>query len=461
MEKLAMRIGKSKRHLSIRFGLAMCLIILVSQLSAGTLLTHSATMVSIVPSSISALVGQSFNVNVTISGVSDLYGWEYRINWDANLLNVTSVAEGPFLKTGGNTFFSYNLNLTGGSMVVDSTLLGNALGVNGSGTLSTLTFYVGNAGQTPLNLYNVTLVDSNNRDIFCVTASGYAYFNLPQDLEVTKVDVSPTILFPGNVVNINVTVHNRGTSAQSFNTTVYANAQVVGFSFDSWLDSGKSTTIPFVWNTTGFVKGGYAISASVSVVPGEINVANNNGEADTPVTLLSNGHDVAISRVGMEKTVVGQGCKMSITTIAKDYGVFSEIFIVTVYADTTALYTQSVSLNSGMAATINFTWNTTSFAYGNYTLKADASTVLGETDVTNNEYACQTFVHVGVPGDVSGAVLGQYDGAVNMRDITYFVLKFNTRLGSVGWSPNADINDDGTVNMRDIASAILSFNKHE
>lgn len=455
---------KSKRHTSIRFGLDVFLIALLSQLCAGTLLTHAATMVSVVPSSISAVVGQNFNVNVTISGVSNLYGWEYRINWDANLLNVTSVTEGPFLKTGGNTFFSYNLNSTGGNMVVDSTLLGNALGVNGNGTLSTLTFHVGNAGQTPLNLYNVTLVDPSNKDIFCMTTSGYGYFNLSapaQDLEVTKVDASPTILLLGNVVNINVTVQNQGTSAETFNTTVYANAQVVGFSFDSSLDSGKSTTIPFVWNTTGFVKGDYAISASVSVVPGEINVANNNGETDTPVTLLSDGHDVAIVKVGTEKTVVGQGYNMSIATIAKDYGVFSEIFIVTVYADTTALYTQSVSLNSGMATTINFTWNTTSFAYGNYTLKADASTVLGETDVTNNEYAYQTFMHVGVPGDVSGAVLGQYDGTVNMRDITYFVLKFNTRLGSVGWSPNADINDDGTVNMRDIAIAILNFNKHE
>ena len=50
---------------------------------------------------------------------------------------------------------------------------------------------------------------------------------------------------------------------------------------------------------------------------------------------------------------------------------------------------------------------------------------------------------------------------VDMRDINYTILLFNTNSSSPNWKPNADINNDGTVNMRDIQIAILNFNKHE
>ena len=79
--------------------------------------------------------------------------------------------------------------------------------------------------------------------------------------------------------------------------------------------------------------------------------------------------------------------------------------------------------------------------------------------MTDNTFISATQVHVGVPGDVSGVTSGVYNGSVNMRDISYLILLFNTRATSA--RANADINDDGTVNMRDISRAILNFNKHE
>jgi len=70
-------------------------------------------------------------------------------------------------------------------------------------------------------------------------------------------------------------------------------------------------------------------------------------------------------------------------------------------------------------------------------------------------------IHYGLVADVSGTTLGVPDGTVNMRDISYMIMLFNTRPSSPNWNPNADINNDGTVNMRDISIAILNFNKHE
>jgi len=51
-----------------------------------------------------------------------------------------------------------------------------------------------------------------------------------------------------------------------------------------------------------------------------------------------------------------------------------------------AIQTQTVILESGASTTLTFTWNTTGFAYGNYTLWAYAEPVEGETDTTDNLY---------------------------------------------------------------------------
>jgi len=143
-------------------------------------------------------------------------------------------------------------------------------------------------------------------------------------------------------------------------------------------------------------------------------------------------------------------------------GYFPETFNVTVDANTTMIGTQTVdNILNGTSTAFAFAWNTTGFAYGNYTLWAYAEPVPNETNTANNNYTCSTPVHVGVPGDVSSIVLGVYDGICNMRDINYLILHFTTKPSSPNWNPNADISNDATVNMRDIQIAILNFNRHE
>jgi hypothetical protein len=115
------------------------------------------------------------------------------------------------------------------------------------------------------------------------------------------------------------------------------------------------------------------------------------------------------------------------------------------------------------STTITFTWNTTGFAKGNYTIWAYAWPVLGETDTNDNTLASNIQVHVGVPGNVWGNLNPppDYDGVCNARDITYLILLFNTKPGSPNWNPNADINNDLIVNARDVTIAVLNFMKTE
>jgi len=138
----------------------------------------SAT-VAVSPPSITVSVGQGFSVDVNISSVSDLYGWEFYLGWNSSLLSLVSVNEGPFLMSGGSTYFTYYLNTTSTDehVVVDCTLEGSIPGVSGDGTLATVTFNTTNAGECPLNLYNVDLRDHSDTLIPCQAISGYGDFS--------------------------------------------------------------------------------------------------------------------------------------------------------------------------------------------------------------------------------------------------------------------------------------------
>jgi len=409
--------------------------------------------VSVSPSSTTIPANQNFTIGVNVSGVSDLYGWEFQLGWNSTLLDAANVSEGPFLKAGGSTFFSYSLNATAGNMLVDCTLMGNIPGTSGDGTLATITFYAKSVGECPLDLHDVILLNSAEQPIPSQAVGGYGYFTSSQlhDVAVAKVTASPIAALPGDTIKVNVTVQNEGSFAEVFNVTVYANSQIIGMRSVS-LGSGSSTIITFAWNTTGFGKGDYTVLASASVVPGEANIANNNKQADNPVTLLYNGHDIAVITVGSSKTVVGQGYSTSITIIVKDYGVFSETFNTTVYANTTAIYMQTVSLQSAASATLSFNWDTSSFMKSNYTLSAYAWPVLGETGVANNNFT-GGVVTISIPGDVNG------DLTVDIYDALSLAGAFNVIPKSSSWNPNADINNDNTVDIYDAIILASNYGK--
>jgi len=171
--------------------------------------------------------------------------------------------------------------------------------------------------------------------------------------------------------------------------------------------------------------------------------------------------DVAIMNLSPFKTLVGLGYSVNISAVAANQGDYSETCNVTVYANSTQVERQPVTLETGTSTNMTFTWNTSRLTYGNYIIYASAWPVPGETDTSDNNCTCNITIHVGVPGDISGPTLGVYDGKCDMRDVSYLIIRFNSNPNSANWNANADINNDATVNMRDVSIAILNFNKHE
>lgn len=411
----------------------------------------SAT-VKVTPSTVAATPGQNFTVSIDVSDVTDLYGWEFKLSWNAFLLEVVKIVEGSFLKTRGMTYSSYNLNNTQGYMVAYATILGPLPGASGNGTLATMTFSVESFGECPLDLINATLVDSFEQKIPCQLLDGYGSFLYEHNVAITRVGMSANIGFPGDIITINATAQNQGRFAETFNVSACANSEAVGKQLIS-LGAGASTELMFTWNTSGKAKGDYVILASASVVPNEVDTADNNKTADSPVTLLYNGHDVAVIAVRSAKTVVGQGYCTLVTVTVKDHGIFSEVFNVTLSINATAIQTKTASLLSGALVELSFTWNTTSFAYGNYALKAEAELVPGEVYTMDNKLVGGPVL-VSIPGDVAVSYR-----LVDIFDVVRIASGYEAVTGDPAYNNDIDINSDGIVDIFDVVTCTANYER--
>ena len=178
------------------------------------------------------------------------------------------------------------------------------------------------------------------------------------------------------------------------------------------------------------------------------NVTGSDGIGDTPLVIDANNTDhyplmnpYRPSSLSVAKTVVGQGFPLGIYFKGANYDDYPETFNITVYANTASIASQNVTLTSENS-TITFTWNTTGFAYGNYTVSAYAWPVQNETNTANNNFTGGT-VCVSIPGDLNG------HGTVDIYDAIILAGAFDSKPSSSNWNPNADINGDGVVDIYD------------
>jgi hypothetical protein len=174
-------------------------------------------------------------------------------------------------------------------------------------------------------------------------------------------------------------------------------------------------------------------------------------------------HDVAVTNLTSAKTVIGQGYCGNLTVTVQNQGNFTETFKVTVYANKTAIATfTNITLTSGNSKTITFTWNTTGFAKGNYTISAYATPVPGETDTADNTYT-NGKVTIAMVGDITGGTSNPYDfvpdGIVDITDIATVAKCYGSQYPDPSYKPNCDINNDGTIDIWDIARVAKNYGK--
>jgi hypothetical protein len=321
------------------------------------------TIVAVDPTQTHVTVGQTFSININITDVSGLVGFDFILSYDKSILNLTDIELGPFLKTAGGSTFLINLT-TAGQIWLAACLYqpGGWTGIsaNGSGVLATATFVAAAPGSSSLDL------SSKN--------------SCTNEIELAADPQNPEIV-----------------------------------------------AIP---NT--------AINGYVTVSP--------DPSADI------------ITQASITKTVVGQGYNLSINIAITNRGDLPETLNVASYANQTEIGEQTLYLANGNSTTVNLVWNTTGYAYGNYTISAYTSPVSGETNTANNGPPAG-WVIVSLPGDITGPN-GHPDGKVDMRDVGYIARRVGATPSSPLWDPNADINGDGIIDMKDVGIAARNLGSH-
>jgi hypothetical protein len=116
----------------------------------------------------------------------------------------------------------------------------------------------------------------------------------------------------------------------------------------------------------------------------------------------------------------------------------------------------------GNSTTLTFKWNTTGFAYGNYTVSAVADAVPGEADTTDNTYVDEWII-ITIPGDIWGDLDDPNsnipDGDVYRYDFGRFALAYGYCYPHPKYDPNADLNCDGCINRYDFGILALNYAK--
>jgi len=183
-----------------------------------TALSPSLTNLFIDPERTTALLGENFTIDIAISDVEDLRGWEAKLYYRSTL-NATDVNEGPFLKSGGASTFFYieeldePFNSTHNRIWLASILIGNASGVSGTGTLATVNFTVTQEGNSTLHLSDTELRSScPTCTLPHVTTDGFFEIILTHNLALTNVNARKISL---TLVDINATVKNKGIVTES------------------------------------------------------------------------------------------------------------------------------------------------------------------------------------------------------------------------------------------------------
>ena len=264
---------------------------------------------------------------------------------------------------------------------------------------------------------------------------------LNDDVAVTAVTPIETVVVQNCTLPITVTVENKGNATEIFNVTAYANATVIVTFTNITLTSRNSTTITFTWNTTGFAKGNYVMSATAGLL-GDDDLDDNTYLDGWVAVVLED--DVAVTAVTPSKTLVGQGYHVSISVTVQNWGYYIETFNVTAYYDENLIGTQTdITLTSQATTILTFNWNTTSVPKGNYTISAIA-VLPGDDDPSDNTYM-NSWVLVMTWGDVDG------DGEVTAFDVK----KVKLALAGYIVEPGADIDGDGKVTTFDLKKVKL------
>ncbi|MCK4477096.1 PKD domain-containing protein [Candidatus Bathyarchaeota archaeon] len=180
-------------------------------------ISSNSTFVNVTPDYITANLNQNFTIDVIISNVSDLSGFDIQFSWDPSLLEyVSHVAKVPVETYPDGVLCQPILPLmddvdaTAGTYWAAFATLGGP-SFNGTGIAFEMTFHVIGSGSCLLEITSCDLANKYGQTITHSIQNGY--FNtdvqmLPTDMPVVYVDPQNISASPGETFTISVKIFN-------------------------------------------------------------------------------------------------------------------------------------------------------------------------------------------------------------------------------------------------------------
>ena len=182
----------------------------------------------------------------------------------------------------------YAVNPINGTIIDSEITLNNKLGTMSAAisyqtpvsfskeSLMSITFQVVGYGISSLNLTDTTLIDATGLSVAHEVENGLL-ITVIRDVAVIDIQPTPTMVYPGRIVTVNVTVKNLGNLTESFMvSTSVDNQTILGTVNVENLNPGANVTLTFKWNTTGLAPcHWHFFTANASTVPYEIDLSNN------------------------------------------------------------------------------------------------------------------------------------------------------------------------------------------
>jgi PKD repeat protein len=392
-------------------------------------------------------IGDSFSVDLNVENVTELYGWNCNLTFRPDVLQVwvETLAFSTWMQTesGGAVYPLITVDNTAGFVFLGqivSPFPPPPHGATGDGTLVTVTFNVTSVGASYLDLTDSklnTYISGNNVPIPHTAEDGFFDNRTGNAQPVASFSVDPL------VANVSDT--------KEFNASA-------SYDPDGWLvsyhwDYGDGTSEIYVGNPSG---GGnwtaetahvYSHAGNFTVT---LTVTDNDDATDTEtanVTVV--GHDVAVITVTSSHVTVMKGVQVTVNVTVTNLGSYTETFNVTAYYNETAIETQEVAnMPSQTEEICTFLWDTAGADFGEYVLKANATTVEEECDTKNNEY---------IDGIVTIASTNIVDYTIVIGGFTFHVIvesnstssnfKFNQTEKTISFNVEGQTNTTGFCNI--------------
>jgi len=191
-----------------------------------------------------------FTVNVMVADVIDLYGYQFKVYFDPNVLAATGALIGNFFPTPpGYVVWKNEIGWDYVSIAVTRPL-GSVSGKSGSGTLASIDFVVIGGGSSYLQLNSVKM--TNPRAVEIEHTSSWGYFS----------DVDPTVFAAEKLRRRNFNRPEHNAYYMSMDEDVYQTL------FAGVVNTGTGVVrVQVTWTITDLTTGEVELVSTIAIVP--------------------------------------------------------------------------------------------------------------------------------------------------------------------------------------------------